>query len=166
MAKRQRRAPDPGDFQDPLKNYDASVAEDEFEEALADNTVTDLQITPFKTVAPATPLGDVVALMAELDIGCVLITCPDGKLTGLFTQRDLLMSIVDDFDRLKDKPIGEVMTADPVCVHETDNPATAINLMSVGGFRHVPVLDVDGRAVGLLGPRRMTAFLQRYFPTK
>jgi CBS domain-containing protein len=84
---------------------------------------------------------------------------------GIFTQRDVLMKIVHDYDRVKASPIRQVMTPDPVVVRDTDNPAKAINLMAVGGFRHIPVLDVDDRVVGLIGPRRATAYLKHHFPT-
>lgn len=164
MAKRNRRPVEDGDFEDPLKNYDVTIAEDEFERALAENTVNDMETKPFKTVPVDAPIGDVVRLMAELEIGCVLVTNGDNKLAGIFTQRDLLMKVVADFEAVKSKPVSELMTESPVSVHETDNAATAINLMSTGGFRHIPVLDVDDKVVGLVGPRRTTAFLQQYFP--
>lgn len=165
MAKRQRRPVEPGPFEDPLKNYDPSVAEDDFARALAENAVTDIETNPFKTVPAAATLEQVVQVMAQMDIGCVVVTDDDGKLVGLFTQRDLLR-VVDNYDANRQSPIGELMTPDPVAVHETDNPATAINLMSVGGFRHVPVLDVDGKVVGLVGPRRTTAYLQQHLPPR
>jgi len=164
MAKRNRRPVDPGDFEDPLKNYDVSAAEDEFERALAENSITDIETKPFKTVPTDTPIGDIVKLMADLEIGCVLVTNGENKLAGIFTQRDLLMNVVANFDAVKNKPVSELMTEGPVSVHETDNPATAINLMSTGDFRHIPVLDVDDKVVGLVGPRRTTAYLQQYFP--
>ena len=164
MAKRRRRAVDPGDFEDPLSNYDVSIAEDEFERALAENTVTEIETKPFETVTADTSIGDVVAIMAAKDIGCVLVVDDDRHIVGIFTQRDLLMQVVDNFDEVKGKPVGELMTTEPVVVHETDNAATAINLMSVGGFRHIPVLDVDEKVVGLVGPRRTTAYFQKYFP--
>ncbi len=56
--------------------------------------------------------------------------------------------------------MSAVMTPDPVCVYETDTPAKALNLMAVGSFRHIPVLDVDGKIVGIVGPSRTSAYLQ------
>ena len=54
------------------------------------------------------------------------------------------------------------MTPNPVCVYETDNAAKAINVMAVGGFRRVPVLNVEDRVIGIIGPKRTVRFLQDY----
>jgi len=102
--------------------------------------------------------------MADADIGCVLIADEDQHLVGIFTQRDLLNKAVEQFDDVKNQPISDLMTPNPAVVNETENPATAINLMAVGGFRHIPVVDVNDKVVGLVGPRRTTAYLQQYFP--
>jgi len=57
--------------------------------------------------------------------------------------------------------LTEVMTANPLVVHETDSPGTALNLMAVQSFRHVPILSVDKKVVGIIGPRRLTDYLQK-----
>ncbi len=162
MAKRTRRPAEEGEFQDPLKNYD-SIDTDEFEIALREQHVTDIETKPFITMPPDSSIGDVVTKMAEMGIGCVLVTEND-RLVGIFTQRDLLMKVVEQYEQVKDKPVSEMMSPDPVAVHEIDSPAAAINLMAVSGFRHIPVLDVDECVTGLVGPRRTTKYLQKYFP--
>lgn len=162
MAKRTRRPTEAGDFEDPLKNYEV-VDIDEFETALRDEHVTDIENKPFLTISPDSTVGAVVAKMAEKSVGCVLVTESE-RLVGIFTQRDLLMKVAEHYEDVKDKPVRELMSADPVVVHETESPAVAINLMAIGGFRHVPVLDVDDRVTGLVGPRRTTKYLQKYFP--
>ena len=90
--------------------------------------------------------------------GCVLIT-EDGtsrsRLQGIFTERDVLLRIVDRGKNPATLPIGEVMTPDPECLAVDSTVAHALNKMSVGGFRHVPVvaqdLDVDGPAAPRAG---------------
>lgn len=161
MAKRTRRPTETGDFEDPLKNYD-SIDMDPFEAAMRDQAITDIEITPFITVTPHTPIENVVAKMAEMSVGCVLVTEGE-KLVGIFTQRDLLLKVAEQYDAVKDAPVRDLMSPDPVVVHEIESPAVAINLMAVGGFRHVPVLDVDDRVTGLVGPRRTTKYLQKHF---
>ena len=162
MAKRQRRPIDQGEFEDPLKNYD-SIDVDDFELALREEQVSAIETKPFVTVDVKTPLAEVVAQMAEKSIGCVLVTDND-QLVGIFTQRDLLNKVAECYEQVKDLPVSELMSPDPVSIHEIESPAVAINLMSVGGFRHIPVLDVDGHLVGLIGPRRTNQYLKKYFP--
>jgi CBS domain-containing protein len=61
-------------------------------------------------------------------------------------------------------PLSEVMTADPEAVGEDDGIAFALNRMILGGFRHVPVVDQDGRAVGVLSLREVVAFIVSLLP--
>jgi CBS domain-containing protein len=164
MAKRQRRPVDQGKFQDPLSNYDDAAQDDPFATGLADHQMDKVETNPFYKVLPTTPVGDVVQSMADADIGCVLVTSDESHILGIFTQRDLLNKVVDQFEQVKDQPIADMMTKDPSVIAETDSPATAINLMAVGGYRHIPVVDVNNKVVGLVGPRRTTAYLQQFFP--
>jgi CBS domain-containing protein len=92
-----------------------------------------------------------------------VLVAQEGRLLGIFTQRDVLDKVADRFDQLKDRPVREVMTPDPLVVYETDNPATALSIMAEHGLRHVPVLDVDEKIVGVVSPKRVTAFLQKHF---
>jgi len=82
--------------------------------------------------------------------GCVLIT-EDGsantRLIGIFSERDVLYRIVNRGRNPATLPLGEVMTRDPECLPEEAPVAWVLNKMAIGGFRHVPVVDTDGRPV-------------------
>lgn len=160
--KRQSKRNVTGEFEDPLKNYAAPEHADELERSLSEDTVAAMQTTPFTAVPPTTTVEQAMHMMVRLDIACLLVTEAD-RLVGIFSERDVLMKIADNFEKLRSQPIEKVMTRDPVSVYETDSPAKAINVMVTGGFRHVPILDVDNKVVGILGPRRVTAYLQRHF---
>ena len=84
-----------------------------------------------------------------------------GRAVGIFSARDVLNKVAHD-PATRSKPITEFMTPDPRTVYTTDCPAKALNLMAVGGFRHIPVLDINDKVVGMLGPRRTTEFLQEH----
>ncbi|MCC7146668.1 MAG: CBS domain-containing protein [Phycisphaeraceae bacterium] len=146
-------------FRDPLNNFDPPPYLDEMERLLAEDTVQAMVSTPIRTVGPNTEVDDVLRIMVENDIACVLVT-RGNRLEGIFSERDVLVKVAERYDQVKTDPISRFMTANPACVHETDSPAKAINIMAVGGFRHVPILDADDRVVGLLGPRRVTRYLQ------
>lgn len=150
------------EFQDPLKNYDPPVFADALERSLAEETVEVMQIRPFKTVPPTMPIEEAMKLMNELDIACLMVTEND-RLVGVFSERNILDHVAPDYPKMRSRPIREAMTRDPAAVHITDNVGKALNLMAVSGFRHVPILDVDEKVTGILGPRRVTAYLQKYF---
>ncbi len=163
-TKRRRRGPEEGEFQDPLKNYDEPDYADELERSLMEETVEQMNITPFKAVPPDEPIENVLKTMAELRIACVLVV-ENGKLTGILSERDVLMKLAENYDQMKHRPISDVMTANPAFVYRTDSPAKALNIMAVSGFRHVPIVDADNNVVGVLGPRRVSAYLRTHFET-
>lgn len=151
-----------GEFQDPLENYDPAAYDDLLERALIEETVAAIRHEPFATISPDTPVHQALETLDELKIGCLLIATAD-HLTGVFSNRDVLDKVAEDYERLKERPVSEVMTADPVFVYETDSSAAALCVMAVSGYRHVPVLDMDQSIVGIVSPQRVTAFLQKHF---
>ena len=56
------------------------------------------------------------------------------------------------------------MTPDPECLTPGDRIAYALNKMSVGGFRHIPLVDEDGRPVGVVAMRNIVDFVVDLFP--
>ena len=150
------------EFQDPLENYDSPVSDDPLERALVEETVAAIRQEPFATIAPDTSIRRALETLDELEIGCLMVSEGD-RLVGVFSNRDVLDKVADDYDRLKDEPVNKVMTSDPVFVFETDSSAAALCVMAVSGYRHVPVLDMDHKIVGIVSPQRVTTFLQKHF---
>ena len=165
MMRRKRKTAQEGEFNDPLKDYSDPSYEDDMERAVSEDQVDAIQIKPFVTIDVNTSVHDTLQMMCEKNIAWVMITEND-HLAGIFSERDVLYKIADGYDALKDKPIRDVMTPDPVFVYETDSPAKALNMMAIGGFRHVPILDLDEKIVGVLGPRRVTAYLCKHLPNQ
>jgi CBS domain-containing protein len=99
--------------------------------------------------------------------GCVLVTddgSPESKLTGIFTERDVLFRIVDRGRNPASLPLGEVMTPDPETLSVHATIAFVLNKMAVGGFRHVPVVDDEHRPYGVISVRDVVTFLVDAFP--
>lgn len=149
-------------FQDPLENYDPPKFDDPLERALAEETVAAIEFQPFVCVSPDTKVADVLKQMVDLNVSCVLVA-EDQALVGVFSQRDALNKVALEFDIVKDKTVSEVMTSNPIFVYETDSSAAALSVMAATGFRHVPVVNLDEKLVGILSPSRVTAFLRSYF---
>ena len=87
----------------------------------------------------------------------------DGKLVGVFTDRDVLDNVALELPQVADRPVKEVMTQHPVYVFDTDSAAAALCVMAVSGYRHVPVLNAQEQIVGIISPQRVTAFLKESF---
>ena len=110
-----------------------------------------------------TALEDALREMREHRQGCVLAT-RDGKLSGIFTERDVLMKVVGTNIDLARTPIRPYMTRDPVRLPQDAVVAYALNKMCVEGFRHVPLTDADGRPVGVVSMRDIIEYLSGFFP--
>lgn len=88
-------------------------------------------------------------LMSRDAHDCVLIV-EGGRPVGIFTSRDFLNRVAAVRADPKSLALGDVMTADPRTLRPRDGVAFAINWMAVEGFRNVPIVDDDGRAMGVL----------------
>ena len=91
-------------------------------------------------------------MMKEYRIGALMVVEDDGRLLGIFTERDALFRVLAgglDPDRTT---VGEVMTADPTTISPDRPVVHALHLMHDGGFRHLPVAE-QGRPVGMVSIR-------------
>lgn len=149
------------EFRDPLQNYDPKTYRDPLEKALAEETVAAIQCTPVATVTPNTPVHAAVKTLAGMQVACLLVV-QDGRLVGVFSDRDVLERVALEYERVKDRPVGELMTADPIYAYENDSAAAALSIMAVSGVRHVPVTNMDHKVVGIVSPQRVTEFLRKH----
>ncbi|QEG33781.1 CBS domain-containing protein [Bythopirellula goksoeyrii] len=160
MSKKQVPA-ESEEFQDPLQNYDPKVYSDPLEKALAEESVSEIQYRPVAVVTPDTPIHKAVEKMANLQIASLLVE-EDGCLVGVFSDRDVLDKVALEYAQVKNNPVRDVMTKDPAFVYESDSSASALCVMAVLGFRHVPVIDAKHKALGIISPQRVTAFLRKH----
>lgn len=72
----------------------------------------------------------------------------------------MLNKVASKDRRLQGRLVSEVMTPNPVFLYETDSLASALCVMALYGFRHVPVLDLKENIVGIVSPQRVAMFLQ------
>jgi CBS domain-containing protein len=109
-----------------------------------------------------TTIGQAARIMKEHRVGCVLVE-DGGKLIGIFTERDILTKLVGTgYDPAK-VAVDGVMTRNPETLTPEDPIAFALQQMSVGGFRHVPLVDSDGRPVGILSVKDIVDYLTEHF---
>jgi len=108
-------------------------------------------------VGPGTLVAECARLMAAKRIGAVLVL-DDGRITGIFTERDALDRVLAcglDPNGIK---VAEVMTRSPVCVAPDTSVSAAMELVTTRRFRHLPVVD-QGRLVGVVSSGDLTRWL-------
>jgi len=88
--------------------------------------------------------------MQQRRVGSILITGPNGKVQGIFTERDCLMKVVGAVPSLEAVTVADFMTKNPFRERPEASLAFALNLMSNGGFRHVPIVDQDDIPIGII----------------
>lgn len=103
-------------------------------------------------------------VMCELDVGAVVVQ--DGEvLLGVLSERDVIRKCVCLGKHTGETRVADIMTVDPKTIDAGGNLAEALEIMSDGGFHHVPVMR-DGKAIGLLSaddiPEEYRMMLERF----
>lgn len=130
------------EFQDPLSDYRPIEYETELHRSLAEETVDAIESQrPIQVDASSTVRQSIAALYAANASSLVVLS--NGRVVGIFTERDVLEKVAERYSRLADMAICEVMTDNPTVVYETEPVATALAGIGVAGHRQVPVLSVD-----------------------
>lgn len=147
-----------GDFEDPLNNYEPRKYSDAIQEALAEETVAAIRSRPYAEISPDKSVYGALQALAGLKVASLLVV-EDGRLVGVFTERDVLERVALRFREVKQLTVRDVMTVEPVVVYDTDPAGAALSAIAVAGYRHVPVVDVRNAVVGVISPRRVFEFL-------
>ena len=90
-----------------------------------------------------------IGTLRDADRGCAVVV-DDGRVVGIFTERDVLNKVTPRREQLLDRPVAEVMTPDPFVMHEHGSILVALNEMAIGGFRNNPLVDDVGVLRGIL----------------
>jgi CBS domain-containing protein len=143
-----------------LTQLDRPMAHDRIERSLMEDPVGVLGPRLPVTVRPGSTVREAIQLMLTRNIGAVLVNDDDGKLVGIFSERDLLARVAGQHERHDDLPVRLFMTPKPEAVTTRDTLAFALHKMDVGGYRHLPVVD-DGRPVGVISVRDMLRYITR-----
>ena len=109
------------------------------------------------TVSLSATAREAVARMVENQIGCLLVV-DNGELSGIVTERDVLNKISGDLNTL-DQPVSDFMTRTPETITVEDSIAYALHAMDLGGYRHMPIVDADGKPTGVISIRDILRFL-------
>jgi CBS domain-containing protein len=108
------------------------------------------------SVGPGETACDGARRMAEARCGSVLVM-DDGRMLGIFTERDLLVRVVAEGRDAARTPLAEVMTAGPETIGADEPVGEAVRRMDEGGLRHLTVVEGDGRVLGVLSTRDIPA---------
>lgn len=155
----------PSEFDDELARMDELEHEEDHEvsEAVSLNDpLSSLDLDPPIIIPDGSSIGEVISQLQNRSQGCVLVE-KDGKLSGILTERDILLKITGKGLDLEKGKVENFMTGNPESLLKEDPVAYALNKMYVGGFRHVPLVDSQGSIVGLVSLIDIVRHISTYF---
>jgi CBS domain-containing protein len=101
-----------------------------------------------QSVEPDSKLSAVVKTLGERKIGALLVM-EAGRIEGILSERDIVRVLGERGAGVLDEPVSAVMTRRVVSCKPSDTVSAIMEMMTLGKFRHLPVID-DGRVVGLI----------------
>ncbi len=110
-----------------------------------------MKSSPVSTLSDAT-VSDVVKKMSAGNFGAILVV-NEGLLEGIFTERDLLKKVVAEGKNPETTLVKEVATLSPITVTETTDIKECATILKDNNFRHLPVVDDAGKAIGIISSR-------------
>lgn len=122
--------------------------------------VRDCMSRPGIAVTPATDFATVAAVLSASRRGVVPVVSPDGTVTGVVAASDLLTAYAEESPR-RELSARDLMTGPAVTVPEGATVPAALALLTGEGLHHLPVVDADGRLVGLLTSHDLLDALRR-----
>jgi len=155
---------DENDFvEESIKQLHSQTSRGGFDERIFTEPLSSVSPPPPAIVEPQATIDHCVLLMQKRGVGCVLVASV-GKLMGIFTERDVLTKVACNNLDTTQTLVQRVMTADPETLRLSDSIAYALNLMSIGGYRHIPLVDASTKPVGVVSSRDIMTHIVEFFP--
>jgi predicted transcriptional regulator len=139
----------------PLMNMEQPGSE--LERTITRETIKTLAPSAQFAISPETTVAEAIQKLVAKGIGCLLVES-DGELVGIFTERDVLNRVSEN-PGVMDHPVEEFMTKSPTTITLDDSIAYALHTMDLGGYRHLPVVDSEGKPRAIISVRDILGYL-------
>jgi CBS domain-containing protein len=100
------------------------------------------------TIRPEQTVRAAVALLAEKNIGALVVAREDGQVVGILSERDIIRQLAGDEQGLS-LPVEAVMTRNVITGMPQDDVMSVVHTMTERRFRHLPIMD-GGKLVGII----------------
>jgi CBS domain-containing protein len=113
-------------------------------------------------IGPGDHVRDAVHRLVEHNIGSLPVVDEIGRPLGIFTERDVLYGVARDCDSFGRARVAEVMTPNPLCCALNAEVHEVMGLMSERRVGQLPVLDNDGRVIGVVSVGDLVKILHEH----
>lgn len=147
--------------------HDHLIDDEELQEirgAFLNDTIAALEPAAPICLDETATVAEAITRMLERRQAGVLIVDDDGRLTGIFTERDVLTRVAGAARDAARTRLHDVMTPNPEALSSADRIAYAVHSMSVAGYRTVPLVDADRRPVGVVTVGDVIRWLAHLYP--
>jgi CBS domain-containing protein len=120
-------------------------------------------LEPAITLERSATVRDAIEAMQQERMSCVLVV-DQGRLVGIFTERDVVTKVAAQEVEIDHVQMQEVMQPDPDSLGMDDELIYALHQMSLGEYRHLPVVDDQRRPIALVSMRAIVGHLIALFP--
>lgn len=128
---------------------------------LLEHTIEEMGYSESKYILSSESLEKAIKLMQENKIGSALVIDDKVHLKGIITERDILMKVAAKNISLNDS-VTNYMTKNPTTIKMNESVFIALSVMSKGGFRHMPVVNFEGRPVGIISIKDIMAYFTNH----
>jgi len=137
----------------------------EIHESVATDPLSNLDYSSRKDVlVPADlTLAQAVQRMQDLNEGALLVVTADGRPVGIFTERDILTKVATQIEDLDKHLMADYMTPNPDVLPASAPIAHALHQMAIHRYRHVPIVNDEGVALGVVSFRDVVRYIERWF---
>jgi CBS domain-containing protein len=142
----------------PLDDSHELLPRNAVERGLLVDTVDCLSPKPPIVVESTATVQEVLRTMIQRRVGSVFVVNGE-SIAGVFTERDALIRLGVRAGEFAQEPISRFMTPNPRSLTGDARIAFAVHRMDLGGYRHVPIVDGQGRAVGVISVRDILRYL-------
>ncbi|MDJ0841774.1 MAG: CBS domain-containing protein [Acidobacteriota bacterium] len=147
---------------DPAELEDIPLRAGDLKETFILQPVRTLMHTKLGTIHADASILEAAEAMTEGHFGCIIVT-EGPKLIGILSERDIMTKIVAlNLEPSKEK-VRDHMTPEPERLEPHDEIAYALNIMAIGGFRHVPIVDGLDNLVGIVSIRDLQNAVLAHF---
>ena len=101
------------------------------------------------TVDPHMKVSDISGLLSDRRIGAVLVVDQEDQMLGIVSERDIVRCLAANGARVLEMTAGQLMTRTVQVAHPDTTVIEAMQVMTAGRFRHLPVID-HGTLIGLI----------------
>jgi CBS domain-containing protein len=112
-------------------------------------SIRDAMTSNPRNVAPGTPVVEAARLMKSEDVGSLPVVEGD-RLVGMVTDRDIVIRVVAEGGDAQSATVDQIASKDIVTVDPQQDLDEALRLMAQHQVRRLPVVEEDGRLVGIL----------------